>query len=267
MSVLASAAVLAGCGGTTGERASRLTPTQGVPDAGGDGVIEPPFVCGPAMTTFDCSKPFMLSADGHITDFSNREWNNNGGKSCDAGGFHGSIYGYTNPDFKQDTHVQTVPDGSFHLALNVTGTQYGGGGLAFEGGCLDLSAFTGIQFSVAVVSGSLASCPLQIQLQTFDARPTDQNPPGGCDKATTSCFAFPAVTSLPTISTDPANPTLISLPFTSFSRIAGTNALTQIVGIQWQVNASAACTVELSFDNIDFIPAAAPPGDGGTAAD
>jgi hypothetical protein len=67
---------------------------------------------------------------------------------------------------------------------------------------------------------------------------------------------------LPSLSSDPANPTQVVLPFTSFSRITG--ALTQIVGLQWQVNATGgACTVEFVFDKIDFIPAAAPDGGGG----
>jgi hypothetical protein len=67
------------------------------------------------------------------------------------------------------------------------------------------------------------------------------------------------------LSTDPANPTPIVIPFTSFSRVT-TGTLNQIVGLQWQVNASTACTVDFLLDDIDFIPASAPP-DGGTGDD
>ncbi|HEY7374262.1 MAG TPA: hypothetical protein VIF57_19020 [Polyangia bacterium] len=273
LEALAMAALLAGCGGSVGERRARLSPTEGVviPDGGTDAAVLPKFKCSGSVAPFDCSMPFALHPDGHVTDFSAREWDNNSGKWCDESGFHGSLYSYTNSaSFPQDTHTQKVDtDGALHMAFMVTGGQYGGGGLAFEGGCLDVSAFTGVQFTVAVVSGSLASCPLQLQLQTFDARPTTQTPPGGCDQNTTSCYSFPAATSLPAISTDPANPTLVQLPFPSFSKIAG--ELTQIVGLQWQVNAQAACTVEIKIDDVAFIPAAAPPepgdSDGGTAQD
>jgi hypothetical protein len=167
-----------------------------------------------------------------------------------------------------DTHAQRVdPDGTFHIVLTVSASQYGGGGLAFEAGCMDLSAFTGIQFTAAVASGSLSSCPLQFQIQTFDQRPTDQSPPGGCDKTVDSCFSFPSVTTIAT-STDVMNPALNVLPFSSFSKISG--ALTQVVGLQWQVNAQGACTVDVSLDNVNFIPAAAPPepgADGGATGD
>jgi len=270
---LAAAALVAGCGGTGGTRLSRLTPTEGVviPDGGTDVMMLPPYMCSGSVVGFDCSMPFPLRPDGHISDFSSREWNNTAGKWCNASGFHGSLYSYTNStNFPQDTHSQKVDpnDASLHFAFMVSAGQYGGGGLAFEGGCLDVSAFTGVQFSVAVVSGSLASCPLQLQLQTFEQRPTSPFPGGGCDQSTTSCYSFPAATGLPAISTDPANPTVVSLPFSSFSKITG--ALTQVVGLQWQVNAQGACTVEIKIDDVGFIPAAAPPepsDDGGTAGD
>ena len=83
-----------------------------------------------------------------------------------------------------------------------------------------------------------------------------QNPPGGCDLNTTSCYGFPAETGLPTPSTDPTMPTLVTIPFSSFSSSVAP-APAQLVGLQWQVNSSGgACTVELRLDDIRFIPAA-----------
>src|SRR5678810_551649 len=138
---LATAAVVAGCGGAGGARLARLTPTEGIviPDGGTDVMLLPAFMCSGSVAPLDCSKPFPLHPDGHVTDFSYREWNNNSGKWCDESGFHGSLYSYTNSaSFPQDTHTQKVDtDSSLHMAFMVSAGQYGGGGLAFEGGCLD----------------------------------------------------------------------------------------------------------------------------------
>ncbi|HMF39272.1 MAG TPA: hypothetical protein VKQ32_01195 [Polyangia bacterium] len=265
--LLAIAALGAGCGGSSGERRARLATTQGLPDAG-PGNFQPPFVCSQSVVqTYDCTMPFPLRPDGHITDFSNREWDNMNGLWCDESGFHGKIYSYTNSAaFPNDTHSNPVntDDSSMHLLLSVTGGQYGGGGLQFDAGCLDVSAFTGVQFTAAVVSGSLTPCPLQLQLATFDQRPITPAPGGGCDSSTgVSCYGYPAATNIAVPSTDPLNPTLITLPFSSFSKVTG--ALTQVVGLQWQVNATSQCTVELALGHIGFIPAT--PGDGGSATD
>jgi len=268
---LAIAPLTAGCGGAGGIRRERITFDAGAGGGtdGGDAAL-PAFMCSASVAALNCAAPFMLHPDGHLVDFSDREWKSSTGKWCDESGYHGSIYGYTNSAmFPNDTHTQGVPaDGAFHLALTVTGGQYGGGGLAFEGGCMDLNAFTGIKFTAAIASGSQANCPLQLQLPTFEQRPTTQNPPGGCDSAAGSCFNYPTATALPSLSSDPANPTQVVLPFTSFSRVT-TGTLAQIVGIQWQVNATGgACTVEFVFDNIDFIPAPTPDaGDDGSGSD
>ena len=82
--------------------------------------------------------------------------------------------------------------------------------------CLNASAFTGIQFTVAVASGSLTGCSYQLQLQTFEQRPTTQSPAGGCDINTTSCYGFPAAANLPAPSADITMPTVVSIPFASF---------------------------------------------------
>jgi len=264
-----------GCGGAGGVRRMPLTgnggSTGGIVDAGADAPL-PAFKCSSSVEAFDCTAPVMLNADGHLVDFSSREWSNSSGKWCDESGYHGSIYSYHNTMITADTSSQRVADGSLRLTLGVSGGQYGGGGVAFEAGCMDVSQFSGVHFSAAIVSGSLAGCPLQLQLATFDQRPTSQSPKGGCDQDAGSCFNFPTATAIPVLSSDPANPTPVVLPFTSFSRVT-TGTLQQVVGLQWQVNATGgACTVEILLDDIGFIPAAAPadagsdaPGDGGNS--
>ena len=200
-----------------------------------------------------------------------REYSPSSGKWCDESGLHGSIFSFkgTGANDSNAISVNTL-DGSLRLALTVSMGSYGGGGIAFEAGCLDASAFTGLQFSIAVASGNLAGCAYQIQLQTFEQRPTTQNPSGGCDQNTTSCYSFPYVrNNLPAASTDPTMPTLVTLPFNMFSA-SMMPAPAQIVGLQWQVNStSSMCTVELRLDDIAFIPAAPPPapGDDGGASD
>ena len=222
--------------------------------------VAPPFKCSGSIAPLDCAAPFMLPADGRVTDFSMREWSSAGGKWCNEGGVHGAIFSFKGnaPNDSNAISVNT-DDASLRLTLSVSSGSYGGGGLAFESGCLNASAFTGVQFTAAVASGSLTGCTYQLQLQTFEQRPTSQSPPGGCDILTTSCYGFPAAANLPTPSTDITMPTLVSLPFGSFGASV-MPAPAQIVGLQWQVNSSSgACTVELRIDDIAFIPAAAPP--------
>ena len=124
---------------------------------------------------------------------------------------HGAIFSFKGnaPNDSNAISVNT-DDASLRLSLSVSSGSYGGGGLAFESGCLNASAFTGVQFTVAVASGSLTGCTYQLQLQTFEQRPTSQSPPGGCDINTTSCYSFPAATNLPAPSTDITMPTLVS---------------------------------------------------------
>src|SRR4029434_7017928 len=125
------------------------------------------------------------------------------------------------------------------LSLTVSQGSYGGGGLAFES-CLDATAFTGVQFTVAVSSGSRTGCTYRLQLQTLEQRPVTQNPPGLCDSSTgVSCYNFPAARNLAAPSTDPANPTLVSVPFSDFSTSV-MPAPAQLAGLQWQLNASGA---------------------------
>jgi len=255
----------AGCGGAGGVRRKMISSGTNA-DAASDVVVLPPFKCASGVEALNCAAPFTLPADGHVTDFSTREWSSAAGKWCNEGGMHGSIFSFKGNGANDSNAISVnTTDSSLRLALTVSSGSYGDSGIAFEAGCVDASAFSGLQFSIAVASGSLSGCAYQIQLQTFEQRPTSQNPPGGCDINTTSCYSFPYVRSnLPAASTDPTMPTLVSLPFSMFSA-STMPAPAQIVGLQWQVNStSGQCTVELRLDDVGFIPAVAPPEPGGS---
>jgi len=245
-----------GCGGADGVRRLRAVEPRA------DGSSEAPFVCG-MTNSLDCSNAVMLMPSGHLTNFGPREYSPSSGKWCDESGFHGSQFSFKG-NGAMDSNGVTVDavDGSLKLQITASAGSYGGGGLAFES-CLNASAFTGVQFSIAISSGSLDGCTYQLQLQTFEQRPNTQSPPGGCDPNTTSCYSFPAARNLPAPSTDPTKPTLVTIPFSAFTASV-MPAPNQLVGLQWQINSSSgACTVELRIDDIDFIPASPPP-DAGT---
>ena len=252
---LALVVVATGCGGTD-DVPRRMRAVQ---------PVDPPqkkLICG-TSNELDCTKASMLTADGHLTNFSYPEWSGGTGKWCNASGFHGSLFPYNGVETNPTSITVNIDDESLRLGVTVSAGSYAGGGLAFES-CLDASAFTGIKFTVAVAGGSLTGCGYEFQLQTFEQRPDTQNPAGACDQDTTSCYNFPAARNLPAPSEDPSKPTLVTLPFSSFVNMM-MPAPPQLVGLQWQVSSSSgACTVELRIDDIDFIPAAAPPSDAGT---
>jgi hypothetical protein len=254
--ILALAAFAGGCGGADGVRRMRA---QQVQDAAAT-----KYICG-STNELNCSAPSTLMADGHLTNFSFAEYSESSGKWCDASGFHGSTFAYNGVEANSRSMTVDTTDESVKLSVMVSGGSYAGGGLAFES-CLDASAFSGIKFTVAVSGGSLTGCSYEFQLQTFEQRPTSQNPPGGCDQNTTSCYSFPAARNLPAPSMNPASPTLVTLPFSGFVGTSVMPPTAQLVGLQWQVSSSGGpCTVELRIDDIDFIPAAAsPPPNAGT---
>ena len=254
----------ADCGGAGGERRPMLSHAV---DAAFEAL--PPFVCGSPATVLDCAAPFKPAAAGYVNDFSYREWD--GGKWCGEGDMHGSIFSFKGSGANDAASIGVnTTDASLRLSLTVSKGSYGGGGMAFESGCVDATAFAGVQFTLAVGSGSLAGCAYQMQLQTFEQRPTSQAPPGGCDQNFTTCYSFPYVRdNLPAASMDLTMPTLVSLPFSRFSASA-MPAPAQLVGLQWQVNSTSdQCTVELRIDDVAFIPAAPPPepGDDAGASD
>jgi len=255
-----------GCGGDGGVRKMRAEQPIERPDAA---VCPTAYECEVAnVKAYDCAAPAHLTADGHVTNFSCQEWSGSAGKWCSGdNGNHGSLYHFPGRTIGDSAaHRVDTDDGSFRLALTVSAGSYGGGGIQFEGGCFDVSAFTGVEFSVAVASGRLTGCTYQVQVQTFEQRPTMPFPGGSCDMNTSSCYGYPSAANLPAPSTDPTMPTVVSVPFAAFSASVMPTPK-QVIGLQWQVNSSAgACTVELRIDDIRFIPAVSP-ADAGTSDD
>src|SRR6188768_3189913 len=143
---IAAAALVAGCA-EGGPRRARLQPTVGV-DAHVPVDVAPRFECPGSPAPLNCSAPFVPPANGHIVDFSYREWNSNGGKWCNEAGMHGAIFHFPGNAAGDASGSSVSADGSLRLSLTVSAGSYGGGGVAFEAGCVDASAFTGVQFSI-----------------------------------------------------------------------------------------------------------------------
>jgi hypothetical protein len=105
------------------------------------------------------------------------------------------------------------------------------------------ASFTKILFDVY---GSAAGCTIDLQLQTFDQRPNNQTPPGGCNPSGT-CYTFPHIVVNPTLTSTPTTVTTTLSTMTNWTAAEGA----QIVGIQWQFTGST-CTPGATFTNIKF---------------
>jgi hypothetical protein len=113
--------------------------------------------------------------------------------------------------------------------------------------CVTTASFTKISFNVYGTS----ACSIELQLQTFDQRPNNQTPPGGCDPSGT-CFTFPAKSQVVSLSTSVAAPgTAVSVPLSTSGFTHWTAAVgTQVVGLQWQFTGT--CSIDATFTNIKF---------------
>ena len=190
LAILALAA--AGCP-EGGIRRSPLQPTVGVDASSSDIKVEPPYMCPGSPADLNCAMPFVPPPDGHITDFSMREWGVSSREVVQRRRHAGAIFPYKGSGANDNTTITVnTDDASLRLATTVSNGSYGGGGIAFEAGCVDASAFDGVQFTIAIASGSLTGCAYQMQLQTFEQRPTTPAPAGGCDQNTASCYNFPS---------------------------------------------------------------------------
>jgi len=251
-----------GGGGTTGTGGSGTSGTTGT--GGGTGGAN--NSCSTDMD-LTCGTGALPLPDGHVTNFNGNEWNGGAiGQWCNTDGLRGSVFSYSGGTAPMDggtgsSHAHTVDTtaGNFVLTLTAAGmSAYAGGGIAFFR-CVDVSAFTALQFTAYVASGDISQCDFVAELQTLEQRPTSQNPPGLCDQdAGVSCFNFPSVpVTLGTTSQT------FTLPFANFTSTATmTNAApTQVVGLQFQFtprgNDSGAdptpCTAEIRIDDVDFV--------------
>jgi hypothetical protein len=272
---LALATTTINCGGTSGERpggTGGTTSTGGTSGggAGGGGAGGGAVGTGGSTnsvnscTTLDCTQAIEpdnidvsgSAISGFVTDFS--DYSTLSGKFGGAtkDNLLGSPYHYPGPNSTMSHKIEGTPVG-LHLTGSVAANDYGGGGISFCS-CAKVPDFTQIQFTI---SGSSLGCDLELQIQTFDQRPTSQTPPGGCDSSTTSCYGFPVVKQVVDVSTAAiTTPMTVTKALADFSNWSTANA-NQVVGLQWQFtgtkidpDAGAGCPIDVTITNIKFLP-------------
>jgi hypothetical protein len=147
---------------------------------------------------------------------------------------------------------------NLHFVGTINAGDYGGGGLSFYA-CASVASYTSVSFSLSgSLAGTAAECDLELQVQTFDQRPTTQTPPGGCDSSAGSCYGYPVKTK---IGSPSSTATTIKLTLADFSKWSTANAK-QVVGLQWQVTvptsattsdaALPSCTADFRVDDVKF---------------
>jgi hypothetical protein len=210
---------------------------------------------GSSTSGLNCSAA-VVPADGAVTDFS--DYSPSAGRWGSPSGLYGAIYGYNGANGStMKGAVEGTPTG-LHLTGSVVANDYAGGGLGFNV-CASVATFTQIQFDIS--GPGAPGCDLELQIQTFDQRPTSQTPPGGC---TGSCYNFPVVKKVVDVSSAIATPMTVTKVLASdVSDWSAANAK-QVVGIQWQFTGTniapdpdggvAACPVDVTITNIKFLP-------------
>jgi len=220
-------------GGTAGT--GGISGTGGSPGTGG-------------ATGYSCASA-IVPASGVVTNFS--DWDSTTSK-WGSGTLTGNIYQYAGSGATiNPAKVEGTPPG-LHLTGTVPSANYGGGGITFLS-CVTVASYTKVQFDAY---GSSPNCAIELQLQTFDQRPADQIPPGGCKSdGGTSCFTFPLMSKVVDLSTAVTTPKTVSVTLASFTNWTSA-AAGQIVGMQWQFTSSSgsSCSVNATFTNIKFVP-------------
>ena len=181
-----------------------------------------------------------------ITDFT--DWNATTAH-WGTGALTGNIYQYgSSATTMNAAKVEGTPPG-LHLSGSIP-SGYGGGGLTFFS-CVTVASFTKVSFEIY---GSATNCAIELQLQTYDQRPAEQTPPGGCKSdGGTSCFKFPVKSQVVSLSGTVAAPgTAVSVTLSGMTNWS-TSAAGQIVGMQWQFTSSGGtCAANATITNIKF---------------
>jgi hypothetical protein len=183
----------------------------------------------------------VTPASGNVTDFS--DFSTTTGKWGSTSGLYGATYGYGL------TAVVDTINKNLHLTGTLNSGDYAGGGLSFNV-CATVTTFNTISFTIA---GSAPGCDIELQIQTFDQRPTTQDPPGGC---TANCYGFPAKGKVAVPST---TPTPVTTPLSSLTNWSAANAA-QVVGVQFQFTVpqvadggtAISCPVDVTIDDVKF---------------
>jgi hypothetical protein len=235
-----------GSGGIVGSGGSAVA-TGGKPDSGGTTGSGGATATG-GVAAFNCANA-IVPANGSITDFT--DWNATTNR-WGSGALTGNIYQYGGTSATMNSaKVEGSPAG-LHISGSIPASGYGGGGLTFSS-CVTVASFTKVSFAIY---GSAAGCAIELQLQTYDQRPVDQTPPGGCKSdGGSACFGFPAksqIVSLPSAVAAPG--TSVSATLSTFTNWS-TAAAGQIVGLQWQFTSTGGtCTPNATVTNIKFAP-------------
>jgi hypothetical protein len=184
-----------------------------------------------------------------VTDFS--DWDPRSSTWGANGNFIGGIFDYPDPTVSASVDVRQP---SLRLRGSIQPGHYGGGGLLFEV-CASVAAFSRIEFTYY---GGGQGCDVGLALQTFDQRPTDQVPPGGCNRAAGSCFSFPSLSNVANV--DPpvasAKPVTVVKSLASFNRWSASGAR-QLIGLQWQFtrkNSASECLLDFAVTSVRFLP-------------
>jgi hypothetical protein len=204
---------------------------------------------GTTTTGYHCASA-VVPTNGLVTDFS--DWNATTSRWGSGTTLSGGIFTYAgNSATINAAKVEGTPQG-LHITGSVPGAGYGGGGLTFMS-CVTAASFTQVQFSIY---GSASGCNLEMQIQTFDQRPTSQTPPGGCDQAGgESCFNFPTRAQITDVSSaiPASSPRVVRTALTDFSNWSAANA-GQVVGLQWQLTSNNGCSADLTIAGARFVP-------------
>lgn len=247
-----------GAGGMTGTGGA-ITGTGGSTSGSGGTTGMGGAVSGTGgATMLTCASPAMIGTSGLLTDFSSTYWSNTTGKWGMAPVIGGK-FSYAGPaavdGAAMSTATATVDTAAQNLQFTATvePAGYAGVGLSFDE-CATVGTFNAVQFTLL---GTTGGCALEVQVQTYDEKPTTQSPAGGC---TANC-SYRAKTNLalPTSDTDKTTVT-VGLNATDLPGWTDIEAA-QIVGLQWQVTVPApvdggsqtACTVDMRIDDVTFL--------------
>jgi hypothetical protein len=229
--VIASGGAEANTGGHVGTGGT--VATGGTTATGG----APAYNCAAALSP----------TSGLVTDFTN--WNATT-STWTSGSLTGNAYRYGSSSSSTTVKVEGSPAG-LHLTGSIPSNNYGGAGLTFLS-CVTATGFTKITFDVY---GNASNCSIELQLQTYDQRPADQTPPGGCKAdGGSSCFKFPVASQVVNLGNGVAAPgTTVSVTLSSMSNWTSA-AAGQLVGLQWQFTPNnGTCTPNATFTNVKLV--------------
>jgi glucuronoarabinoxylan endo-1,4-beta-xylanase len=175
----------------------------------------------------------MPAATGLITDFS--DWNQTAMRWGTAPGMTGSV--------SADALTASVNSGALHLSGAVAGS--GGVALPFDG-CVDASAYAGVQFTVTPGAGT---CPVALQVDTTTnpgntAVLAVDSCADGCDAATSQSLTFAPNQAA----------TVVTVPWFDLQGDGAPNAFNMraISGLRFQLTTSATCTADVAISNLRF---------------